>query len=198
MRPILMLNGISNLHDARYCAAVGIGMLGFRLGDENALKPEAVLEIVEWLSGPEAIAEFGEISPSEMLSLAKTATVSRIRIPSSMAPELPAGFDIPLVFDLEIETESAQIGVLANHFPDALFVVSANEAAQFDAISNLGLWDRSLVICEKPDEVWKQLKQSGMQPHGFVLGSFIDDEDGQIDYDICDSFIEKYEALVLA
>lgn len=51
---------VNNLSDARYCAGMGVDMLGFCLEAENPnyVSPERYFEIIGWLAGVEFIAEF--------------------------------------------------------------------------------------------------------------------------------------------
>ena len=50
---------ITNLSDARYCAGMGVDMLGFRAveGQENYIKPSQFQEIRGWIAGPLVVAE---------------------------------------------------------------------------------------------------------------------------------------------
>ena len=47
---------ITNLSEARYCAGMGVDMLGFPVG-EQGLKPEQYKQMIEWVAGPEFVLE---------------------------------------------------------------------------------------------------------------------------------------------
>lgn len=47
---------ITNLSEARYCAGMGVDLLGFPVG-EDGLKPEQYKQMIEWVSGPEFVLE---------------------------------------------------------------------------------------------------------------------------------------------
>jgi phosphoribosylanthranilate isomerase len=47
---------ITNLSEARYCAGMGVDMLGFPVGEEG-LKPEQYKQMIEWVAGPEFVLE---------------------------------------------------------------------------------------------------------------------------------------------
>lgn len=53
------VGNISNLSDARFCAGMGVDMLGFRVveGQEHYIAPQAFQEIRGWISGPGIVAE---------------------------------------------------------------------------------------------------------------------------------------------
>jgi phosphoribosylanthranilate isomerase len=50
---------ISNLSDARYCAGMGVDLLGFRTvsGQENFIAPKQFQEVRGWITGPRVVAE---------------------------------------------------------------------------------------------------------------------------------------------
>lgn len=47
---------VTNLSEARYCAGMGVDLLGFPVG-ENGLRPEQYKQLIEWVVGPEFILE---------------------------------------------------------------------------------------------------------------------------------------------
>jgi len=47
---------ITNLSEARYCAGMGVDLLGFPVG-EDGLKPEQYRQMIEWVAGPELVLE---------------------------------------------------------------------------------------------------------------------------------------------
>jgi phosphoribosylanthranilate isomerase len=53
---------VTNLSEARYCAGMGVDLLGFPVG-ENGLKPEQYRQMIDWVAGPEFVLEVHQ-SPS--------------------------------------------------------------------------------------------------------------------------------------
>lgn len=53
------VGNISNLSDARYCAGMGVDMLGFRTveGQDNFIAPKQFQEVRGWVTGPKVVAE---------------------------------------------------------------------------------------------------------------------------------------------
>lgn len=53
------VGNISNLSDARYCAGMGVDLLGFRTisGHENYIAPKQFQEVRGWVTGPKVVAE---------------------------------------------------------------------------------------------------------------------------------------------
>lgn len=47
---------VTNLSEARYCAGMGVDMLGFPVG-KDGLTPEQYKQMIEWVAGPEFVLE---------------------------------------------------------------------------------------------------------------------------------------------
>ena len=56
LRTKVKVGNITNLSDARYCAGMGVDLLGFPVGP-GGLDPARYKEIIDWVSGPEFILE---------------------------------------------------------------------------------------------------------------------------------------------
>jgi phosphoribosylanthranilate isomerase len=92
LRTLVKISGVNNLSDARYCAGMGVEMLGFSLEAENPnfVNPERYQEIVGWLSGVKFVAEFEtsdlqrmntilEEYPIHALQIARTDVLAEIK-----------------------------------------------------------------------------------------------------------------------
>ena len=73
---------ITNLTDARYFAAREVEWLGFNLdsGTENAIPPQQVSAIKEWVEGPKIIGEFGLQSPEEIKQLSDYLELDAVQV----------------------------------------------------------------------------------------------------------------------
>ena len=60
LKTFVKISAINNLSDARYCAGMGVDMLGFALEPTNpdSISPEKYTEIIGWLSGVKFVGEF--------------------------------------------------------------------------------------------------------------------------------------------
>lgn len=47
---------VTNLSEARYCAGMGVDMLGFPVGADG-LQPEEYRKMIDWIAGPELVLE---------------------------------------------------------------------------------------------------------------------------------------------
>jgi len=61
-RTLIYVNRITNLSDARYCAGMGVDLLGFVIdpASPDYVSPELFQELVGWISGPERVLELGQ------------------------------------------------------------------------------------------------------------------------------------------
>jgi phosphoribosylanthranilate isomerase len=72
LKTFVKVGKITNLSDARYCAGMGVDMLGFRViqGDVDYLSPERFKELRGWFTGPTVVAEaYGIKSSDEVIGI---------------------------------------------------------------------------------------------------------------------------------
>ncbi|HEY9489519.1 MAG TPA: hypothetical protein VIQ51_14350 [Chryseosolibacter sp.] len=69
LKSIVKVSHVSNLSDARYCAGMGVDMLGFQVleGTEHYIAPQVFHDIRGWISGPSIVAELYGITPANDL-----------------------------------------------------------------------------------------------------------------------------------
>src|SRR5690242_4975145 len=67
---IVKVGNISNLSDARYCAGMGVDMLGFRVieSQNNFMSAKQFQEIRGWVTGPRIVAEIYGIDSAETMT----------------------------------------------------------------------------------------------------------------------------------
>ena len=72
LKAIVKVSHISNLSDARYCAGMGVEMLGFRVvpGGGQYMPPEIFQDIRGWIAGPKIVAELYGVSSLQQLQYA--------------------------------------------------------------------------------------------------------------------------------
>ena len=68
LKTTVLVNGINNLSDARYCAGMGADMMGFNLDNRKTghLSDDAFKEITGWVAGIKLVGEFDEASAAEI------------------------------------------------------------------------------------------------------------------------------------
>ena len=60
LKYFVKVGNVNNLSDARYCSAMGVNQLGFKLNDldNNSSKIDNIKEIIGWINGVDTVAEF--------------------------------------------------------------------------------------------------------------------------------------------
>ena len=70
LKTLVKIGGVTNLSDARYCAGMGVDMLGFDVipGRPNYISPESYQQIRGWVTGPLIVAEITGLQNPEDLT----------------------------------------------------------------------------------------------------------------------------------
>ena len=60
LKYFVKVGNVNNLSDARYCSAMGVNQLGFKLNDldNNSSKIDNIKEIIGWINGVDTVGEF--------------------------------------------------------------------------------------------------------------------------------------------
>ncbi|WP_266205736.1 phosphoribosylanthranilate isomerase [Pontibacter kalidii] len=92
LRTSVIVNGINNLSDARYCAGMGVDIIGFnlKLDDPERVQPQTLKEIMGWVAGVQTVGEFLRARPDVINEMAEEFKLDLIQL------------DVPYLID-EIE-----------------------------------------------------------------------------------------------
>jgi phosphoribosylanthranilate isomerase len=82
LRTSVIVNGINNLSDARYCAGMGVDIIGFnlKLDDPNRVKPETLKEISGWVAGVKLAGEYTRARPEMINEMAEEFGLDYIQL----------------------------------------------------------------------------------------------------------------------
>lgn len=208
MKPKLKINDIDNLHDARYCSAVGIAYLGFDLDRQSArfIEPAKVKEMMDWLSGPISVGEFSNEDPLVIQEMAEQAQPALISLPLSYLFPIPAEWQEKLIFRAEIWDAHDLVEVLnrAESFPKAIFDLDCakagrdSEAETLKILKQHSLLPKVFLTYDDPVPIYHWLEKDGSEILGFSLGAFVQEPTGELDYQECDDFLTQFNELALA
>lgn len=126
---------VTNLSEARYCAGMGVDLLGFPVG-EVGLKPDQYKQMIEWVAGPEFVLEVHQSQIQDIKSITDNYPGHYIEIGSHQLSWLS---DKSLNFILAIEPKEwvslyGELSACENIKYVELVSVSAQEAATVRAI----------------------------------------------------------------
>jgi phosphoribosylanthranilate isomerase len=67
LKTLVKVGSITNLSDARYCAGMGVDLLGFQTveGQPGFISPKSYQEIRGWITGPQIVAEIYGIKSAD-------------------------------------------------------------------------------------------------------------------------------------
>jgi phosphoribosylanthranilate isomerase len=100
LRTVVKVGNISNLGDARYCAGMGVDMLGFSVipGNPGYITPKLFQEIRGWISGPKIVAEiYGIPSPDDLPEILKSYAPDYFELSSVEYRSLSKHLSIPSI-----------------------------------------------------------------------------------------------------
>ncbi len=111
LKTIVKVGNISNLSDARYCAGMGVDMLGFNVkpGDPEAISISDYKEIAEWLSGVRFVGEFQNTSIITIRNISDQLQFDAIEIDNPEICRELALDGIPIVLKLNSDDQQGQI-----------------------------------------------------------------------------------------
>ncbi|GAB2870191.1 hypothetical protein [Hymenobacter ruber] len=103
----LLIRGINNLSDARYCAGMGADKLTFVLDPAlpGHLDTKSVKELAGWIAGVELIGEFDQLSAAEINAISAECGLDAILLRTPRTDEELAEIAPPVY--LELTTDSA-------------------------------------------------------------------------------------------
>jgi len=98
------IRDVENLSDARYCAGMGVDMIGFRLDSslENALDTPKFTEISNWISGVKLVGEFGKTPQEKIKDIITNASVDYLLVTEISQLEAHAALEKPLILQIDI------------------------------------------------------------------------------------------------
>ena len=102
-KPLIYVSRITNLSDARYCAGMGVDMIGFVIdpNDADYVSPSLFQEIMGWISGPKKVIQIPEISHLDFEKIVNDYMPDILSVSATtiMHADLPA---LPLILELAI------------------------------------------------------------------------------------------------
>ncbi|WP_460553392.1 hypothetical protein [Hymenobacter daeguensis] len=105
----LLIRGINNLSDARYCAGMGADKLTFVLDPAlpGHLDAKTMKELAGWIAGVELIGEFDQLSAHEINAIAADCSLDAVLLRSFRTADELAEIAPPVYLELSIEAAAA-------------------------------------------------------------------------------------------
>jgi len=104
------ISNVTNLSDARYCAGMGVEMLGFSIDQNspNYISPKKFEEICSWLAGVQLVAESNMSDPQELLKTLAEYPVHYVQVEApGLLTYLQSELSLPLILRVSVDTYDA-------------------------------------------------------------------------------------------
>ncbi|QHL86336.1 hypothetical protein GU926_02315 [Nibribacter ruber] len=111
---IVLVNQISNLSDARYCAGMGVEMLGFSV-EENSpafVAPEAFKEISGWVAGVQLVGEMEDLPVEEIQPLLEKYPLHMLQLNKVYLIEELELMPLPVILKVLIDKDTDEQNLL--------------------------------------------------------------------------------------
>jgi phosphoribosylanthranilate isomerase len=138
LKTLVKVSSITNLSDARYCAGMGVDLLGFPLQD---ISVEKFTEIRNWLAGVQIVGEFSTHQPDVIIAKVDEYKPDVLEIDTKVNLVAIQHITIPKILRVNIDTDNLP----------AVFAASAPYVSQFLLV---GETPDSLAGMEGSVEIW--------------------------------------------
>lgn len=181
LKTLVKVGSLTHLSDARYCAGMGVNMLGFKViaGEPDYLTPTSFQEIRGWITGPAIVAEvYGLRDPSLIADIIREYKPDYFELGTA---ELDILDSLPLPYILSLHEGETMPDV--SRSPAYVMVRRATE------YTNSGV--KLIVDTNTPEEATDALEFPNV--HGLAMKGGKEISPGLKDYDALASVLELLE-----
>jgi phosphoribosylanthranilate isomerase len=135
LKTVVKVGNISNLSDARYCAGMGVDMLGFSAvaGSPDHVLPKLFQEIRGWVSGPKFVAQiYGLQSPEALPGIIRDYAPDYFELDAQAFRRYAAHLSLPCI----VAVTKDELATLQNSDNIAYFLADETALSAAGANSN--------------------------------------------------------------
>jgi phosphoribosylanthranilate isomerase len=199
----VLVRGINNLSDARYCAGMGADSLTFRLDPElpGAVTPELVQELSSWVAGVQLVGEFGALPVGQINELVQRCGLQQVLLHSLRRPEEMAELLVPALVlvewipDMLPEDVDRRFQLMAPHVGGFVFAELPAEPFTEAQLTRLTEQARSYQLWLAPGFAPGTVREliEAVQPQGLVLEGGDEIRPGVRDFSEMEAVFEALE-----
>jgi phosphoribosylanthranilate isomerase len=125
LKTLVKVGNITNLSDARYCAGMGVEMLGFTVveGKKGYISAKAYQEIRGWLSGPSIVAEIYSVSAVDLPGIIESYVPDFLELAVEDLSKITPENNIPLILSLTVQTTQNQSELISDFKHKIAYVI---------------------------------------------------------------------------
>ena len=114
LRTSVIVNGINNLSDARYCAGMGVDIIGFnlKLDDPERVQPATLKEITGWVSGVNIAGEFTRAKPEIINDMSEEFGLDYIQLNTPYLIDEIEEINLPVIQKIFINKDTVESELL--------------------------------------------------------------------------------------
>ncbi|NIJ53401.1 hypothetical protein [Dyadobacter arcticus] len=130
------ISNVTNLSDARYCAGMGVEMLGFSIDEDsmNYISPKKFEDICSWLAGVTLVAETANRNAGEILNTLSNYPVHAVEVQEpGLLSYLHSELNLPLILRVSVDVyEADEINSMMGRYGDEVshFLLDSDNNAQ--------------------------------------------------------------------
>ena len=104
LQTTVKISNVTNLSDARYCAGMGVDMLGFSMDtdSEEYVSPEKLAEIRSWVAGVHIVGETASLDALAIEQLVKTYEPDVLQVEEVGLLPYVQTFDKPIIVKIDL------------------------------------------------------------------------------------------------
>lgn len=190
-------SNITNLSDARFAAAVGMQYIGFCFDkdNENYITPLKAKEIIDWVSGTNVVAEFGNQSIAEIIDISNMLNVQAIEVNNAILPDELLAVNLPVIKKINInQFTPEQLQTEIDAYKDSCDAFYLNQDEKATIYSNTILADlckRHQIIINVPQNNAQVVEQvNAIKPYAISILGGDEEKVGVKDFDELNELLE--------
>ncbi|WP_234733593.1 beta/alpha barrel domain-containing protein [Tellurirhabdus bombi] len=133
LKTTVKISNVTNLSDARYCAGMGVDLLGFSMDEdsEQYIEPKKFEEIRSWVAGVQIIGETAVTDPETLDALLETYQPDGVQVEEASLVPYVASFNLPVILklDLALLTLDQMEALLTANYAGLTYILLESKAA---------------------------------------------------------------------
>lgn len=186
------VGNITNLSDARYCAGMGVDLLGFPIGDaDGQISFSTFQEIAEWVAGPEFIWEYADTMDEDgFQKVTQSGLIKHIQVEYDQLKRLHGRLEnLPVILKTSIDDWS-DIHPHLSTYNISYLVLEESKTPEWKKVEEINSSLPTLI----PQQIIPDMNTIDSLPiSGIILEGSSEDKPGQKDYDHLATVLESLE-----
>ncbi|HEY8934340.1 MAG TPA: N-(5'-phosphoribosyl)anthranilate isomerase [Cyclobacteriaceae bacterium] len=193
LKTLVKVGSITNLSDARYCAGMGVEMLGFNVvqGHESFIDAKKYQEIRGWVTGPAVVAEIYNLNNGSLSEIAENYAPEYFELAVKDLSILPLEISTPLILKVDEDTFRNQQSVINARKNQIAHIIIDQSETSSEFITTISSQFSVLLAPEKDADINSVLDT--FQVKGIALNGSQEIKPGLKDYDHLAEVLELLE-----